>query len=57
MDDAARLEARRRRREAIKAKYRDQAPPLRIQVLQHGAETESSTPSADTPREAYPSGE
>lgn len=48
VDEAAQLEARRKRREAIRAKYRGQATPLRLQALQLGAETESSTPSADT---------
>ncbi|KAL4885080.1 kinase-like protein [Aspergillus karnatakaensis] len=33
LDEAAQLEARRRRREAIKAKYQSQATPLRIQAL------------------------
>lgn len=36
MDEAARLEARRKRREAIKAKYRGQ-DALRIQALHQGA--------------------
>jgi serine/threonine-protein kinase PRP4 len=51
MDEAARLEARRKRREAIKAKYRGQATPLRLQALHLGAETESSTPSVDNVRD------
>ncbi|KAF7164091.1 hypothetical protein CNMCM5623_008810 [Aspergillus felis] len=44
LDEAARLEARRRRREAIKAKYRGQATPLRLQA-HIGADTDSSTPT------------
>lgn len=48
VDEAAQLEARRKKREAIRAKYRGQATPLRLQALQLGAETDSSTPSADT---------
>lgn len=48
VDEASRLEERRRRREAIRAKYRGQATPLRLQALQAGAEREfSSTPSID----------
>jgi len=48
VDEAARLEARRKRREAIRAKYRSQATPLRLQALQLGQETDSSSPSVDT---------
>ncbi|RHZ74455.1 hypothetical protein CDV55_107920 [Aspergillus turcosus] len=44
LDEAARLEARRKRREAIKAKYRGQATPLRLQAVHIGADTDSSTP-------------
>jgi serine/threonine-protein kinase PRP4 len=44
LDEAARLEARRKRREAIKAKYRGQATPLRLQA-HIGADTDSSTPT------------
>ncbi|KAF4267371.1 hypothetical protein CNMCM8812_002338 [Aspergillus fumigatus] len=44
LDEAARLEARRKRREAIKAKYRAQATPLRLQA-HVGADTDSSTPT------------
>nr|WHF58358.1 serine/threonine kinase [Aspergillus sp.] len=51
LDEAAQLEARRKRREAIKAKYKDQAPPLRIQAL-HLADRESTPASpAETPTE------
>ncbi|TQB72927.1 U4/U6 small nuclear ribonucleoprotein prp4 [Monascus purpureus] len=47
LDEAARLEARRKRREAIKAKYRGQATPLRLQALHIRGETDSSTPGTD----------
>jgi serine/threonine-protein kinase PRP4 len=40
------IEERRKRREAIKAKYRGQATPLLVQALQLGNKTGSSTPSA-----------
>ncbi|KAL4906075.1 hypothetical protein BDW74DRAFT_138095 [Aspergillus multicolor] len=51
LDEAAQLEARRKRREAIKAKYKDQATPLRIQALHLGGDrgttptSEAATPS------------
>ena len=48
LDESARLEARRKRREAIKAKYRGQATPLRIQALHTSAEADSGVPNADT---------
>ncbi|KAF9889963.1 U4/U6 small nuclear ribonucleoprotein prp4 [Aspergillus nanangensis] len=47
MDEAAQLEARRKRREATKAKYRGQATPLRLQALHIGSDRESSTPSVE----------
>lgn len=47
LDEAAQLEARRKKREAIRAKYRSQATPMRLQALL-GAETDSSTPEAET---------
>lgn len=48
MDEAAALEARRKRREAIKAKYRSQATPMHLKTLQvPGGETDSSTPSTE----------
>ncbi|KAL3469825.1 kinase-like domain-containing protein [Aspergillus californicus] len=52
VDEAAKLEARRKRREAIKAKYKDQATPLRIQAL-HLSSDRGSTPTsgAVTPNE------
>ncbi|KAL5050074.1 hypothetical protein BDW71DRAFT_204135 [Aspergillus fruticulosus] len=58
LDEAAQLEARRKRREAIKAKYRDQATPLRIHALHLGGDrgstptSEAATPSNDTPESA-----
>ena len=50
VDEAALIEQRRRRREAIKAKYRDQAAPLPSQVVKLGLETDSAagTPPSDT---------
>jgi serine/threonine-protein kinase PRP4 len=49
LDEAARLEARRKRREAIKAKYRGQ-DALRIQALHQGADPELTpvTPMSTT---------
>lgn len=48
MDEAAALEARRKRREAIKAKYRSQATPMHLKALQvPGGETDSSTPATE----------
>ncbi|KAL4928382.1 putative serine/threonine protein kinase (Prp4) [Aspergillus undulatus] len=58
LDEAAQLEARRKRREAIKAKYKDQATPLRIQALNIGDRgltpetSEAVTPSNVTPDSA-----
>ncbi|RAH48078.1 putative serine/threonine protein kinase (Prp4) [Aspergillus brunneoviolaceus CBS 621.78] len=46
VDEAAQLEARRKRREAIRAKYRGQATPLRLQALHIGGDGDSTTPSA-----------
>lgn len=48
LDEAAQLEARRKKREAIRAKYKSQATPMRLQALHLGAETDSSTPGPDT---------
>ncbi|KAF3386918.1 Serine/threonine-protein kinase prp4, partial [Penicillium rolfsii] len=48
MDEAAALEARRKRREAIKAKYRSQATPMHLKALRvPDGETDSSTPSTE----------
>jgi serine/threonine-protein kinase PRP4 len=44
VDEAAALEARRKRREAIRAKYRSQASPLHLQALH--VDTDSSTPGS-----------
>ncbi|KAI9929119.1 U4/U6 small nuclear ribonucleoprotein prp4 [Aspergillus wentii] len=54
VDEATQMEARRKRREAIRAKYRGQATPLRLQALQIGGDTDSSTPSTDTPQAETP---
>ncbi|KAJ5155463.1 hypothetical protein N7492_008266 [Penicillium capsulatum] len=49
VDEAAALEARRQRREAIRAKYRSQATPLHLKAVQAGgADTDSSTPGNET---------
>ncbi|KAL4958281.1 kinase-like domain-containing protein [Aspergillus filifer] len=58
LDEAAQLEARRKRREAIKAKYKDQATPLRIQALNIADRgmtpptSEALTPNNETPDSA-----
>ncbi|KAL4969757.1 putative serine/threonine protein kinase (Prp4) [Aspergillus stella-maris] len=49
LDEAAQLEARRKRREAIKAKYKDQATPLRIQALNIADRGMTPTSEAVTP--------
>ena len=53
IDEAALIEERRRRREAIKNKYRSQASPLLVQALQLGVGPNSASPgpesSATTP--------
>lgn len=47
-DEAAALEARRKRREAIRAKYRSQATPLHLKALNvPDGDTDSSTPGAE----------
>ena len=51
LDEAAMMEERRKRREAIKNKYRTQVPSLLVQALQHGAD---STPASPAP-ESYTS--
>ncbi|KAK2738018.1 U4/U6 small nuclear ribonucleoprotein prp4 [Myotisia sp. PD_48] len=48
VDEAALIEQRRKRREAIKAKYRDQKTPLVIQTLKAGRTANS--PAPDSPR-------
>src|SRR5699024_4390739 len=47
IDEAAQLEERRRRREAIRAKYRDQAAPLRIQALHLSGDRDSTPPTSE----------
>jgi len=49
VDEAAALEARRKRREAIRAKYRSQASPLHLQALHVGTDspTSGSTPVSE----------
>lgn len=48
MDEATALEARRKRREAIRAKYRSQATPLHLKALNvPDGETDSSTPGTE----------
>jgi serine/threonine-protein kinase PRP4 len=44
LDEAALIEQRRKRREAIKAKYRSSATPLLVQALQLGDKSGPSTP-------------
>ncbi|KAJ5382662.1 hypothetical protein N7517_000573 [Penicillium concentricum] len=55
INEADALEARRKRREAIRAKHRSQATPLHLKALNVGdVETDSSTPGteATSPKEA-----
>ncbi|KAJ5989107.1 hypothetical protein N7481_004317 [Penicillium waksmanii] len=47
IDEAAALEARRKRREAIRAKYRSQATPLHLKAVHADVDTDSSTPGAE----------
>ncbi|KAJ5648262.1 hypothetical protein N7490_004634 [Penicillium lividum] len=48
VDETAALEARRKRREAIQAKYRSQATPLHLKALHAGdGDTDSSTPGTE----------
>ncbi|KAF2145185.1 uncharacterized protein K452DRAFT_284574 [Aplosporella prunicola CBS 121167] len=44
VDEAALIEERRKRREAIKAKYKGQSTPLLVQALQLGSDSAPSTP-------------
>ena len=48
-DEAAALEARRKRREAIRAKYRSQATPLHLKAVENigEGETDTSTPGSE----------
>jgi serine/threonine-protein kinase PRP4 len=47
LDETAQIEERRKRREALKNKYRGQATPLRIQALLLDTETVSAAPGAN----------
>jgi serine/threonine-protein kinase PRP4 len=47
LDEAALIEQRRKRREAIKAKYRGAATPLLVQALQIGDKTAESTTTCE----------
>jgi len=47
VDEAALIEERRKRREAIKAKYRSQATPLLVQALHLGNDSGPATPGAE----------
>ncbi len=47
VDEATLIEERRKRREAIKAKYRGSATPLLVQSLQLGNGSGPSTPGAE----------
>ncbi|EON64807.1 CMGC/DYRK/PRP4 protein kinase [Coniosporium apollinis CBS 100218] len=49
IDEASLIEQRRRKREAIKAKYMGQATPLLVQALQLGSDSGSVTPRVETP--------
>ncbi|KAF2458065.1 putative Serine/threonine-protein kinase prp4 [Lineolata rhizophorae] len=49
VDEAAVIEERRRKREAIKAKYKNQSQDLRIQALQLGNDSGSGTPKTEIP--------
>lgn len=58
VDEATALEARRKRREAIRAKYRGQANPLQLKALHIGdGETDSSTPGTEVLNAQSPLGE
>jgi serine/threonine-protein kinase PRP4 len=48
LDEAAQIEERRKRREALKNKYRGQATPLRIQALHLDGDTGSPASGANT---------
>lgn len=48
VDEAAALEARRKRREAIRAKYRSQATPLHLKAVHADVPSTPSTPGAES---------
>ena len=57
LDEASLIEERRKRREAIKNKYRGQATPLLVQALHLGAESAHDAPAVDSaPSSPGPSG-
>ncbi|KKZ62630.1 serine/threonine-protein kinase PRP4 [[Emmonsia] crescens] len=47
VDEATLIEQRRKRREAIKAKYRDQSTPLLVKALEAGNETDSTVQNSN----------
>ncbi|KAF2398330.1 serine/threonine protein kinase prp4 [Trichodelitschia bisporula] len=49
VDEATLIEQRRKRREAIKAKYQNQAPNLLVQALHPGTESGPASPGMDNP--------
>ncbi|TKA69662.1 hypothetical protein B0A49_06254, partial [Cryomyces minteri] len=48
VDEDALIEQRRKKREALRAKYKDQVTPLHTQALQLRTESEPATPQTDT---------
>ena len=48
LNEAAQIEGRRKRRDAIKNKYRGQATPLLVQALHIGAESSQATPDTNS---------
>ena len=48
LDESALIEERRKRREALKNKYRGQATPLLVQALHIGAESNKTTPAPES---------
>lgn len=50
LDEAAIIEARRKRREAIKNQYRGQAPSLLVRALHPGTDTPADSPNASSNR-------
>lgn len=48
VDEAALIEERRKRREAIKAKHRGQSTPMLVQALALNKETPTLTPNSNT---------
>ncbi|KAL9128839.1 MAG: hypothetical protein Q9217_002565 [Psora testacea] len=56
LDEAATIEERRKRREAIKAKYKGQASPVTVQTLALDSKSEPITPKASAPEEVQAKG-